>query len=270
MSLKRFSARTYSSLQPTLHTANKMSSQYLTDAQLQLLLASYVRSDQLNTWAGKTEFTDAVRRAVRTETMWNDYFSALARRDLLEAVNKEVDGIPKKVKDSMKAQLSEVLKPHLDSFKETIPGHVSRAMIDQAQVFFTSHAQTQELLRRITETLDAKSRETLDRVVQDEKYHEMSGRLEREIQARGDAAIKTFQGEVKTHFQRQNETFGVKLTEMQQQVDAKTASIDTLSTKLSGDEREITDLKSSLRNTQILLGTVTFVGVAGFLWSHLQ
>lgn len=266
MSLKRF----FSNSPLQQHLRKSMSSPYLTDVELRLALGNYVTQSKLNSWMSDTSFQEAVRRAVRDETMWSGYFSALARRDLMESVNREVEGIPKKVKQSVQLQLPEVLQPHLNTFKDAIPSHVSRAMLEQATAFFGNHAQTQQLLDRVVQTLEQKSSETLDRVVKEEKYHEMSRRLEKEIQARGESAVQSFDAHVKTHLQTQNERFGVRLNEMQEQVNAKVGLVDEVNERLGDDEKEMTELKNSLRNTQIVLGFVTFAGVAALVGTFIS
>jgi hypothetical protein len=237
----------------------------MSDAQMRILVASmlsnYVTSTQLNSWMSDPTFTSAVRQAVRDENMWNDYYARFAKRDLMTSVQKEVDGIQKKVKESMKAQMAETLKPHLDTFKDAIPGHVARSMVDQASGFFNSHSQTKELLSRIMENLEAKSKETLDRVVQDEKYHEMTRRLELAITARGHEAVNRIQAESKTQFQRQNEEFALRLNDMQEQVTEKTQALDNMSKKLNENEKITMSLKNNLWYTQICLTLATMIGV---------
>ena len=265
MSLRRICARNFSS--SIQHKT--MAYPSTNDWELKLLLNKYVKSEDLDTWTRESVFTEAVRRAVKHEKLWDEYFSALAKKDLMDSVRKEVDAVPKKVKDNVKLQIPEAMKPHLDTFREAIPGHVARSMNDQAAAFFTSHVQTQTLLDRVCATLEQKSNETLDKVVKEEKYHELTNRLEKEIRERAAAIIKQIEGEFKTHLQRQNEKFGVELNAMSQRVNEKTQALDQLKDKLTEDEKEITDLKSSIRNTQIVLGLFAFAGVVGVAFSKM-
>jgi len=111
----------------------------------------------------------------------------------------------------------------------------------------------------LTTKLEISARNTLDRLTNEDQYHEVTKSHLHNIQKRADEKLEQLEQTFIKQSKVQQNTFSAELKKMQTQVDSKTQELSNTQNKLKVVEREITNLKWICGGLFTIGAVVTFI-----------
>ena len=187
------------------------------------------------------EFKHAFKHAVHDSINDEIFMSEMSKRGILDQIPRIVHA---ETKSTLARQLPKDLKPYLDSFSSSIPGHVAKNLHEQVPQYLANHVAMDQILKthetQLHDKLSQTAESILDRVVKEDKYHTLTNSLVSEIRKRSEDGLAQANKDSKTNLQQINETFGIKFAEMQEQV---LKEMDTLKQSNNAIQKQNTVIK---------------------------
>jgi myosin heavy subunit len=201
---------------------------------------------QIVAFCKTNDFTTQVRQAVNDELFWRMILQKYSVDSIVQAeLNTQV---PVRVQYEVQSIVPKIVRDQLDNYtKIEIPSHVAKSMSEQISGFLNNHNQMTQLLLEHSNTLNSQleisATQTLDRLTNEEKYHEVTNSHLSNITKRFDQQIIEFSKVTQAQLVRHQSIFNDELIKMQQQVNKEIQALAEASDKLVEMEHQLSIFK---------------------------
>lgn len=200
-------------------------------------------NDRIVNFCQGTNFKTYVRQAINDELFWRDWISKLNLSETIE--NKLNSKLPSQVRDQVEKIIPTIIETKIMNYIiQNFPSQVAREIQTQMPVFLNNNYQMQEILKKhkdeLKDELETKTREILNRVVNDPNYHEVTSYHLAAIDAKGGDKIQEIDNKASDQRRTNQHVFDEQLAKMQ--------------TKVNND---LGNLKNSLDEVKTLKYTIT-------------
>lgn len=210
------------------------------------------------------DFTTAVRQAVNNEMFWRDLFQ---KYNLGSDIQNELDRkLPSSVKHEVMNFVPNMINQQLDNYtKIQIPSHVAKNLSEQITGFLNNHTVMQNILeghsKKLNEDLEVSAKNTLDRVTNEDQYHQVTNSHLDNMEKRCTKQIKEFKDISKGLIKSQENTFTDKLKNMQSQVNKEIETLKNTNNLLDIQGKKIEYLESQLSSLKWIFVGITAISV---------
>ena len=211
---------------------------------------------QIVAYCKTSDFTTRVRQAVSDEMFW---------RDLLQRYNVDLQ-IPNQVKYQVQNIVPKIVQEQLDNYtKIQIPSHVAKNMAEQVTGFLNNHNQMNQILLehslKLNEQLTNSAKDTLDRVTNEEQYHQVTNSHLKNMNNRFEDVMKSIENNATLQLDNQNKVFYNNMKDMHDRVAAEIKTLKETNEKLKDVEKTVNNLEGEL----FILKGVVFGLICGTL-----
>ena len=212
----------------------------------------YVESE-FSAFCQKEAFKQYVRNAINSELFWRDLFDKYRIESRIDTHLS--DKVPKLVRDNM---------------TYTLPGLVAKQLSEQLPTFLNQNADMQRILsehsQRLNTSLEETARKHLERIVNEDHYHEVNQAFFNAIDARADEKIRVIGQNGRDaiiQMQRECNQSLQRFTEQVGKLDSYERRTKEVETKCSDLQNRTSNMMWGWGITTLLLG-----GAIGFLLSR--